>query len=535
MQERENDSAKPVKTRISVSQRANVVRRSIVTVIAVAVILFLALYNLTDYPQTWFDEGSHLHVPKTLVRFGVYADYSSEGFRHYSPPTIGLGPTVMLPIAAVFRLFGIGLLQARLVMALYLLAAVCVFYRLAHRLSGYRLAWVAAALLITSRGVSLPEWGRQVLGEVPGFFFMAAGLVLWFAAWERAGWRRLVLIGLLLGLAMVTKSQYLLVLAPALGLAWLANLAYYRTAPQRVFVVPALVAVGCFALWQIYIILYLGPATASENLTLLREITASAAVGFSPDLMKQSIKHLLSLDVYLGALLPALVYGFTLALPRRRERQQWGALLMLVAVNLGWYAFASIGWPRYAFPGLAIASLFVARFFHDLTDGFRLEGAALWEALRQRHSALQKHALRWAMLTWLALMIGRPLMYYTGQLMSPPFDAPGAMAAYLDEYVPREALIETFEPEMGFLTDHNYHFPPPLMLSDAVRHVWFDGLPPVLSYHFVQTEYPDYVLVGPFAHWIDLYPVDLLAAHYELIASIEDSWPLGYELYALSE
>ena len=27
----------------------------------------LLLYNLTDYPKTWFDEGSHLHVPKAFV------------------------------------------------------------------------------------------------------------------------------------------------------------------------------------------------------------------------------------------------------------------------------------------------------------------------------------------------------------------------------------------------------------------------------------------------------------------------------------
>ncbi|MEZ4641085.1 MAG: hypothetical protein R2856_40025, partial [Caldilineaceae bacterium] len=52
---------------------------------SVAVVAFLAFYNLTDYPRTWFDEGSHLHVPKALVTMGVYADYSSEGLRHFGP------------------------------------------------------------------------------------------------------------------------------------------------------------------------------------------------------------------------------------------------------------------------------------------------------------------------------------------------------------------------------------------------------------------------------------------------------------------
>ena len=102
MQHKENVLAKSVITRASVIGQAGIVLRSIVIIIAVAVVLFLALYNLTDYPVTWFDEGSHLHVPKTLVRFGVYADYSSDGFRYYGL-TVSLGPTVILPIAAAFR------------------------------------------------------------------------------------------------------------------------------------------------------------------------------------------------------------------------------------------------------------------------------------------------------------------------------------------------------------------------------------------------------------------------------------------------
>src|SRR5512140_2063377 len=92
-------------------------------IFGILAVYFFAFHNLTRFPATWFDEGSHLHVPKTLVQKGVYADISSEGFRYYGP-TIGVGPTVMLPIAAMFKLFGIGLLQARIVMALYLIAAV---------------------------------------------------------------------------------------------------------------------------------------------------------------------------------------------------------------------------------------------------------------------------------------------------------------------------------------------------------------------------------------------------------------------------
>jgi hypothetical protein len=505
-----------------------VLYRRIAAMLGIALLLFLALYNLADYPSTWFDEGSHLHVPKTLVRFGVYADYSSEGFRHYGP-TIGLGPTVMLPIAVAFWLFGVGLLQARLVMALYLLATVYVFYRLAQLLGGHRLAWLATALLVASRGVGLVLYGRQVLGEVPGLFFLLAGLWVWFAAWSRPRWWALAAAGLLMGLAMVTKYQYLLFLAPALGLAWLANIVYYHSVPHRTFVVPGFVAAASFAVWQLYMILYLGPGTAGENLANLRQFTSGAALALSPRLMSASIKVLMSPSNYMGALLPALSYGFALALPRRRDGLQWGILFVLVAVNLGWYVVASIGWWRYAFLGLAIAGLHVARLFCDLISGLRLHRTGCRDGQEQTPLGRGPMALSWAIVVWLAAMLVLPLAETAWEILVPAFDAPQAMAAYLEESIPQDALIETWEPEMGFLTDHNYHFPPAMLLLDAVQQVHLGGPPVAESYAFVQTAHPEYVLVGDFGRWVEVYPVDLLAARYTLVTRIG-----GYELYQIA-
>ena len=504
------------------------IRQSIAALAAVGLLIFLALYNLPNYPVTWFDEGSHLHVPKALLRFGVYADYSSEGFRYYGP-TIGVGPTVMLPIAGAFKLLGMGLLQARWVMALYLLAAVFVFFRLAHGVGGARLAWVATALMVASRGVAFLDYGRQVLGEVPGFFFMAAGLWVWLRAWERADWPRLGLAGLLLGLATVTKNQYLLILVPALGLAWLTNLLYYRGVPQRFFVVPGIVTLLCFGLWQVFLILSLGPATVSENFASLRQATAGAALVFSPDLMRRSLGELLSAKVYLGWLIPALIYGLILALPRRREGQWWGILMAMAASNLVWYVVASIGWIRYAFPGLALAAIFLARLFEDLTDGFQLKAAALWEAAR-RGALASKEALHAVWLAWLAAMIVLPLGVTVKSVARPEFNAPAAMAAYMNEHIPPDALVETWEPEMGFLTDHNYHYPPAALLSTAVSYIWLGNSPPGEGYDFVEMHSPAYVLVGGFGRWVEMYSADWLAAHYELETTLS-----GYELYKLKK
>jgi len=496
-------------------------RIDVLTLVAAALVVFLALFHLVDYPRTWYDEGSHLHVPKTLVLRGVYADFSSDGFRYYGP-TIGVGPTVLLPIAAVFKVAGIGLLQARLVMVLYLFAAIVMLWRLAGSLGGRRLAWVATALFVSSRGVGSLEYGRQVLGEVPAFFFLGAGLLLWFKAWEQATWRRLAVVGVLLGLAVVTKTQFFVVLAPTLLFAWLANLLYYRAAPQRVFIVPGVLLGVCFAAWQVFVVVFLGPGAVSENLALYRAATASAATVFSPALMKRSVTELLSVKVYLGWLLPALAYGVFLALPRRRDGQQWGVLFLLVVVNLAWYAVASVSWIRYAFPALAVSSLFVARFFEDLTGGYEVD----FRALRRGSDGLQALGLRAALLAVLAVMVALPLAQTAKQIIAPGFNAPFAMAAYLTQRVPETTVIETWEPELAFLTNHRYHFPPQQFLYQAVSHVWLGKTSPGETYRFVEDQAPDFVLVGEFARWVGMYSTATLARDY-----VTDNRTGAYELY----
>lgn len=496
--------------------------------LAVLVVLFLATFHLTGYPTTWFDEGSHLHVPKTLIRFGVYADYSSDGFRYYGP-TVGVGPTVFLPIVLVFKLFGIGLLQARSVIVVYLLATILAFYRMARQFGKTGLALVATLLLITSRGIGLLQYGREVLGEVPGFFFMAAGLAVWFTALAKPTWLRMLGAGILLGLSMVTKNQYLLVLGPTMALAWIANMLYYRSTPNRAFLIPGIVAFGCFVLWNVYLLLYLGPATASQNLTMMRNATQGAALVFSPALMKRALSQLLSIDVFLGLLFPALAYGLYLSIPRNREGQQWGILFILALFNLVWYVFASISWLRYAFPALAVTSLFVARFFSDLTGGFHIDWSSLWRHLKTQQPSQQGSAASFVLLIWLAVMIVLPLGQTAKEIVSPAFNAPAAMAEYMNQNVPKDKIVETWEPEMSFLTDHNYHFPPSGLLNNAVGFIWLGKPSPAALYHYVQDNHPPYVLVGGFSTWVQLYPAEVLASNYHLVKAIG-----GYELYQLN-
>lgn len=500
------------------------------------IVAFLLLYNLTDYPKTWFDEGSHLHVPKALVTLGVYADYSSEGLRHYGP-TIGVGPTVMLPIAGVFQAAGIGLLQARLVMVLYLAAALALMFLLARRLLGVRAAWVVIALLLTSPAIDMVDYGRQVLGETPGLAFMAAGFLLWFARWRRARWWELTLVGVLLGLSVVTKYQYLLVLGATLLLAWGMNLLWFKRS-QWLFLIPGIVTAAIFGVWQLFTLVYLGPATIGENLAALREFTAGAAAVFSQELMLRSLNELFSAKGFLWTLFPVLGYSlYWLVQPQKESgflqethflsaqdrRHQLAILYALVTINLLWYVVASVSWLRYAFVGLAFATFFVALTFANLTANFSI--ARLWQATKSSDQRWRGYA-GLALLLLLAAIIVAPGARLAVRIATAPPDDSAQMAQVMNATVPLDALVETWEPQMGFLTDHRYHYPPQLLLNRTVRQKWLGETGVADLYDFTGLN-PEYVLIGEFSRWVEVYPVERLqAAGYELVESLGQ-----YELY----
>jgi 4-amino-4-deoxy-L-arabinose transferase-like glycosyltransferase len=492
--------------------------------VRVALAIFVvgfAFFHLTDFPTPWFDEGVHLHVPETLVRYGVYADRSSDGFRYFGP-TLGVGPTVMLPIAGAFKIFGIGLLQARVVMALFLVAAVYVFYRFARMLHGTLFAFLALALLITSPSVALMETGRQVLGEVPALLMLAAAFWLWFSAWD-GSWTRLTLAGLLFGAAAITKYQNLIAVLPTIGLAALLDLVYYRAARFRVFVWPGILVVAVFGMWQAILVMYLGPQTSAENLAVLRETTAGAAAVFSPDAMRRAVRDLVSFSTYGSSLLLALPYAFFCSIPRSRRNQQWGILFIFVAVNLVWFVFASIGWIRYAFAGLAFSSLFVAKFILDLWPAVGQSGDEPAEFV---NGTMRTTGLRAAIALW-ALAVVMPSLYVTLKpIVRPPANAPVAMAAYLTRDIPESAVVETWEQELGALSQNNFHYPPARLLPVAVRHIWLGGPPPGQQYHPLEEDRPPYVVVGAFSRWVNLYPADVLERDYSIVTKIG-----AYDLY----
>ena len=187
-------------------------------VIAVLMLVFFATYHLIDSPAVWYDEGFYTQVAMSLAAHGVQQlQIAPDTF--VSTKFVTSGFPLMLPVSWSYRLFGVGVLQGRAVMVLYMLAFAAAAYALIRMLFG---RWYAAWTLLLL--ASFPMFygnGKTVIGEIPGLFF----LLLFFISLlylERRAFRPLIAyiaLGLFAGLCIVTKPIFIL-LAPAAAIAW---------------------------------------------------------------------------------------------------------------------------------------------------------------------------------------------------------------------------------------------------------------------------------------------------------------------------
>jgi hypothetical protein len=268
-----------------------------------------------------------------------------------------------------------------------------------------------------------------------------------------------------------------------------------------------------FGIWELALLTIVTGGSLSQNLALLRQASGGSLIVIAPRRMIAGVRFLIGPNAYFALLIPALGYA-CVRLVRRRMMVGELVLFLFTFIGLLWFVSASVAWPRYAFVPLALAALPVARMIDDAVR-------ALWSrgVYQRRLVALG--------IAGLALVC---IVSFVGQLrtdIATVDDAPQRMAAYLDQSLPPSTIIETWEPELGFLTDHNYHYPPPSFLDVAVRHQWLGG--PALTGYDPRAYGATYLIIGPFARYTGLYDDASLAGRAERVAVIGD-----YTLYRLN-
>jgi hypothetical protein len=130
------------------------------------------------------------------------------------------------------------------------------------------------------------------------------------------------------------------------------------------------------------------------------------------------------------------------------------------------------------------------------------------------------------MLVWLLMIVLLPMAKTVKDIVLPPPPYAKQMAAWLDVNIPDGAVIETWDPEMGFLSNRTFHYPPNALLAVAVDQVYYGGEPVQDRYDFVRTDQPPYVLLGVFSKWTNIYPAEELGGQYQLVQTFGN-----YDLY----
>ncbi len=323
-----------------------------VLVLAGAIILFgfLASYRLPENPPTWLDEGSITQVSINLAQHGVYGIQTAPN-QFVPTDFLTTGFPVIYPITASFSLFGVTLLNARIVMALFM-TLLCVFsYFLIRALSGRKHALSLFSLFLLVTFAPLYGHGKNVLGEVPGLMFFVASLVAFHYAQRRPDLWLWLLSGTLAGLSMATKPIYLFIIAPSVLL--LLFLQRSRFSLKQVVAY----ALGSTAVLLLWFFIQVGSIGALQQILFAANADNIGLSGHFLSNIKQFVSELQ--PIYFIGLLG--IWWTSLVLRRWNKVEISSVELyaaLFSAMNFLLY-LASRGFYRYFFPAEVLSLIFL--------------------------------------------------------------------------------------------------------------------------------------------------------------------------------
>lgn len=257
---------------------------------------FFVLRELDTFPQIWTDEGLYVIVARAIASGRGYV-LPTLTYDWSYPNVVSVGPPLLLPVALSIRLLGLSLFAARLPMALYLLATTCAFHWFTRRVAGLRNARFATGLLVTLS--AFVNTGKPVMGEIPAFFFLAAGLLGYC---NGRSVRTALLVGVAFGLSAMTKTTFGL-LFPALFLAFCVAVARRERSEARLLFIVGLAAVATYAPWPLLLSMH-GDIAAEMRQSALSQGGSNLffpLIHFLPDFLRFQFVYFYVIAV-LGAL-----------------------------------------------------------------------------------------------------------------------------------------------------------------------------------------------------------------------------------------
>jgi len=464
-----------------------------------AIFLCLLFSRLESSPAVLWDEGWTASVARNWVEFGNYGRLS---LGKATLPGLEASFPVTGALALAFKFIGIGLFQARLVIAIYLVAAVALLFYLACRFYGRRVAVGAVFVLLIMPGNEYMHplfMGRRIFAEVPALFFLLAGYtcLLW------AGERNLLFILcsiIFWSLAIITKTQVFPFWLIAVGVPLAVLIFYHQWRLAGIFATVISGSVTLGYAWLLLISHLLVPARAPLSGLYL-------TIGLVLDPFRRFITILTILQVGLPTLL-GLIWAFR----GQRVGKQFESITSAVMLSyfllagswFGWWALASPGWTRYLFPAAFLSSIYVSAMFHEWINGVRIHGS-----IRNMATNLMGKQTGWYYLRVLAMffLIIWSSIHTVAAVNDGLFQNTNAplfhTVEYLNTRTPSNAVIETYESELFFFLNRRYHYPPDQLHVELIRR---EDLSEVraINYDPLSVD-PDYLVVGLWCRYYKCY------------------------------
>jgi 4-amino-4-deoxy-L-arabinose transferase-like glycosyltransferase len=472
-----------------------------------AITMILMFYRLDSVPAFFYDEGYFGQIAKNFALYGQYGSIFYEG---YVPAQLSVGPTVLLPVSAVYKIFGVGIWQSRLIVGIAGACASLLIYYLGREMRN-----PLAGLLAWAFTLPLFMQYRLLLGEVPAICFLLAGVWCWRNAMRTNATFSAIAAGLAFGMMLVSKPQMLLT-APAFAVTIFANWYYYRCWSLR-FMFWMLVMIP---LPEILSILFqatnLGWNTYWSY--ILFDLTQTSGSTVFPRVWGLALRSEGAAEVVRILLLgvPCLLWALTWCRERSGDSLIKLWLITTAITTLIWFVLLSPGWNRYRLLADILIFFFVAGVVVELLNRIYIKR-------RLTHASLC------LILTSAAIVIILPALVFLRYMQTTPGTDVIDIAAAVQRHVAREALIETYEWPVDVLTSHRYHHPSVIVHNPRVDYYLLGEKMPPPIYEFWRNE-PAYLVTGPMGLGLQAYPQPFL----DQCATLLDEYNM-YALYQLAE
>jgi hypothetical protein len=314
----------------------------------------------------------------------------------------------------------------------------------------------------------------------------------------------------------------------------LLDLVYYRQNFRVSVIVITVISFAVLLLWIVFQRSYFGMETFQKNVELLGQL-ARATTGISLNGFIRQAKFLIGFKndyFYFLWGFPAIIYAVILCL-RKDERGFLTSVLTIFAVVWLGYYFYSVPWPSYLFVPATMVSLFLGKFWFDLISEAKVSLGEVAEEIKSQN--LARAGLFVVLIVGLILSIGYPLQNAIQFNILSKDTTPQLVADWLNQEVDQAATIETWEKELGILTNHHYHYPEQSLLIQVHTAKYRQNSEDyLLSTEYFKSIKPAYVVVGRFAKEFPVYDPGFLATKATLITKIGEDELGSYEIYEIN-